>query len=57
MSKSGSPAEKSGLQAGDLILAINSKRINNIDDFSNAVSGIKGKALVLTNRGYRVIEE
>ncbi len=53
----GSPAQKAGLQIGDLIIRIGDKRIRNKDDFEKAILGIKGNCLVKTNRGYFVLKE
>ena len=44
----GSPAEKAGLKAGDKILAINGKPIQNWREMSEGVHGSEGKPLRLT---------
>jgi putative serine protease PepD len=51
--KSGSPADKAGLQPGDLITAINGKAISSTDDFIATVDGYApGDTITLTvNRG------
>ena len=52
----GSPAEQSGLRAGDVINEINRVRIESVSDYQNATAQVKGNALVRTNRGYVVIK-
>lgn len=53
--KEGSPADKSGLMVGDVILKIENKEIQNKKDFETAISKIKGTCLLKTNRGYIVL--
>ncbi len=53
----GSPAERSGLNVGDIILKIEGKPIKDRDDFLKAVSQVKGICLVKTNRGLFVLRE
>jgi serine protease Do len=50
-----SAAAASGLTVGDIILKIEKKDIKNKEEFIDAVSGIKGKCLIKTNRGYIVL--
>lgn len=52
-----SPAATSGLREGDIINEINRVRIEDLDDYQQVVSQVKGNALVRTNRGYVVIKE
>jgi serine protease Do len=52
-----SPAEKAGLEVGDVILKIEGKRIRNKEDFISVTSKIKGSCLIKTNRGYFVVKE
>ncbi len=52
-----SPAQRAGLEVGDVILKIGDKKVRNKDDFEKAILGIKGKCLVKTNRGYFVLKE
>jgi len=54
--EAGSPAEQSGLRPGDLINEINRMRIEDLNDYRNAIAQVKGNALVRTNRGYVVIK-
>ena len=51
-----SPADQSGLRAGDVIGEINRVEIENVTDYRNVVAQIKGNALLKTNRGYVVIK-
>lgn len=53
----GSPAEKSGLEVGDVIIKIEEEPISNIEDFKRVVSKVKGDCLVKTQRGYFVIKK
>ena len=55
--ETGSSAEEAGLQLGDLILEINRRPISSVQDFSQAVSQVKGDALVKTTRGFFVVKE
>ncbi|RKY33786.1 MAG: peptidase [Candidatus Omnitrophota bacterium] len=55
--KEDSPAEKSGLERGDVILNIEGNRIKDKEDFRRVVAKIKGKCLIKTNRGYFVLKE
>jgi len=50
-----SPAAKAGLRIGDVIEAINKVNIAGVDDYSRAVSGAAGDALIRTNRGYVIL--
>ncbi len=52
-----SPAEKSGIEVGDVILKIEDYIIKDKEDFKKAVSKIKGRCLLKTNRGYFVLKE
>ncbi len=54
--ESGSVAEQAGLHEGDLINEINRARIENVNDYREAIAQVKGNALVRTNRGYVVIK-
>jgi len=53
----GSPADKSGLQVGDVIFKIEDQPIRDKRDFERVVSRIRGSCLIKTNRGYFVIKE
>ena len=50
-----SAAERAGIQAGDLVLEINRRRIGGMRDFAEATRQAKGDALVKTSRGYYVL--
>jgi serine protease Do len=52
----GSPAEQGGLREGDVINEINRVRIESLSDYRKVIGGLKGNALVRTNRGYVVIK-
>ena len=52
----GSLADQAGLRLGDLINEINRVRIENLNDYHNAVAQVKGNALIRTNRGYVVVK-
>jgi len=51
-----SPADAAGLRAGDVINEINRTRIESLSDYRNAITHVRGNALVRTNRGYVVIK-
>lgn len=55
--ESDSPADEAGIIRGDIIDQINKTDIVNLDDFSRVVLGLKGDALIRTNRGYVVVKE
>lgn len=55
--KEDSPAEKSGLMVGDVILKLKNTTIKNKTDFISVTSKIKGSILVKTGRGYFVLKE
>ncbi len=52
-----SPAQKAGLEVGDVIIKIGDKKVRNKEDFEKVILGIKGKCLIKTNRGYFVLKE
>ncbi|MFH1505208.1 MAG: Do family serine endopeptidase [Candidatus Omnitrophota bacterium] len=52
----GSAADKSGVRAGDVIIKIESKKIQNKNDFDEAVTKITGSFLLKTDRGYFVVK-
>ena len=52
-----SPAEKSGIEIGDVILRIEGERVRDKEDFKRLTSQIKGDCLVKTDRGYFVLKE
>ena len=52
-----SPAEKAGLNIGDVIIKIADKIVRNKKDFQKAILSIKGNCLIKTNRGYFVLKE
>ncbi|MDD5166936.1 MAG: trypsin-like peptidase domain-containing protein [Candidatus Omnitrophica bacterium] len=53
----GSPADEAGIVRGDLIREINKRQIQNIADYNSATKGLKGDALVKTERGFYIIKE
>lgn len=52
-----SPADRSNLIVGDVIIKVNGKEIKNKEDFIAAVSKVKESWLLKTNRGFTVIKE
>lgn len=53
--ESASAADEAGVIIGDIISEINRQEIKNLIDFKRVTRGIKGNALVMTQRGYLVI--
>ncbi len=54
--KQNSPAEKAGIQRGDVILEVNRKKIMNTKDFQKALKASKkGTVLLLINRGEHLL--
>jgi S1-C subfamily serine protease len=53
--KEDTPSWEADIREGDVIYEINRIKIKNINDFKNAISGIKGQALVRTSRGYILV--
>jgi S1-C subfamily serine protease len=47
----GSPAEKVGLQRGDLILKIDGQTVLNQQDFAGAIDGSQGSAILIVRKG------
>ncbi|MCP4652536.1 MAG: Do family serine endopeptidase [Candidatus Omnitrophica bacterium] len=54
--KDGSLADKSGIEAGDVIIKVEKTKIANKDDFDSAVSKLEGNCLIKTTRGYVVLK-
>ncbi|MBN2483768.1 MAG: Do family serine endopeptidase [Candidatus Omnitrophica bacterium] len=52
-----SPADRGGLETGDVIVNIEGKPIKNKRDFESVTSRVKGSCLIKTNKGYVVIRE
>jgi len=52
----GSPADESGIAAGDIVTEIDKKEIRNIEDFNKAIKAAKADTLVRTDKGYAVIK-
>ncbi|MFA5007614.1 MAG: Do family serine endopeptidase [Candidatus Omnitrophota bacterium] len=52
-----SPADRSNLAVGDVIIKVNGKEIKNKEDFIAVTSKIKEGWLLKTNRGFTVIKE
>ncbi|MCX5707582.1 MAG: trypsin-like peptidase domain-containing protein [Candidatus Omnitrophica bacterium] len=55
--KPNSPAESSGMIAGDVILEVNRQKIKDAAEFRKITRTIKGDCLVATTRGYLVIKQ
>ncbi|MFH1355218.1 MAG: Do family serine endopeptidase [Candidatus Omnitrophota bacterium] len=51
-----SPADDAQLVLGDLITGINRKPVNNLSDYQDLTSKIKGSALIRTSRGYFLVK-
>jgi len=52
-----SPAADAGLNQGDIIRELNKMPIKNKAEYNKLVSGLKGDALVRTDKGYIIIKE
>jgi serine protease Do len=52
-----SPAAQAGLRPGDIIISVNRRPVEKVEDFYDAVTGVKGSCLIRTMRGYFVVEE
>ena len=55
--ESDSPADEAGLIPGDLILEINKQPVKTMADYEKITKGIKGNALIKTERGFFVVKE
>jgi len=55
--KKGSPSDKAGLEAGEVIVRIEGKRIRSKADFGRITSKLKKSCLVKTDRKYCVVKE
>jgi serine protease Do len=53
----GSPADASGVMPGDIIAEINKQPIKNSADYVKITQGLKGDALIRTQRGYFIVKE
>ncbi len=51
----GSPADKAGLERGDVILEVEGRPIYSKEEFFQTVKKLKGDVLIKTNRGYFVV--
>ena len=51
-----SPASRAGLTPGDVIIAINRGQIKDMEDYKSAIKGVKGDALLRTERGFVVLK-
>ena len=49
-------AEQSGLVAGDVIIAINRRRIRNMQDYAATIKTAQGRALIRTARGFVILK-
>ncbi len=54
---SGSPAQKVGIQEGDVIDEVNRQQVNNLKEFNKLTGKLKGEVLLHTSRGYYVVKE
>ena len=56
--KSGSAAQRGGLHAGDIVVAVNSAEVDTLKDFQKAMGSARksGRAVLLVQRGYRLME-
>jgi serine protease Do len=55
--ESGTPADEAGLIAGDIISEINKEPVKTMADYEKITKGLKGDALVRTERGFFVVKE
>jgi len=53
----GSPAEKAGLQSGDIINQMNRVSIHDFASYQKAIQSIRGDCLIRTHRGFAVLRE
>ena len=56
--KRGSAAQRGGLRAGDIVVAVNSAEVDTLKDFQKAMGNARksGRAVLLVQRGYRLVE-
>jgi Do/DeqQ family serine protease len=56
--KRGSAAQRGGLRAGDIVVAVNSAEVDTLKDFEKAIAQARksGRAVLLVQRGYRLME-
>ncbi|HYZ90351.1 MAG TPA: trypsin-like peptidase domain-containing protein [Myxococcales bacterium] len=56
--KRGSAAQRGGLRAGDIVVAVNSAEVDTLKDFQKALGNARksGRAVLLVQRGYRLME-
>jgi serine protease Do len=56
--KRGSAAQRGGLRAGDIVVAVNSAEVDTLKDFEKALGNARksGRAVLLVQRGYRLME-
>ena len=52
-----SAADNAGINPGDIILEINKQEVKNSSDYEKATKGVKGDALVKTQRGFLLIKQ
>ncbi len=52
----GSPASETALMPGDVLIAINNRRIKNIKEYESVIKTVKGDALIRTERGFVVLK-
>ncbi len=51
-----SVADEAGVSTGDIIVKIDNKSVNNMNDYRTIISNVSGDVLVKTGRGYSVIK-
>jgi serine protease Do len=56
--KRGSLAQRGGLRAGDIVVAVNSAEVDTLKDFQKAMGNARksGRAVLLVQRDYRLME-
>ncbi len=53
----GSPASEAALLPGDVLIAINNLRIEDIEDYESIIKTVQGDALIRTERGFAILKE
>jgi serine protease Do len=52
-----SPADQSGIVAGDVILEINKQAVRNVQDYQRMTGALKGTVVIRTSRGYFIVKD
>jgi len=50
-----SPAAEAGVRPGEVILAVQRRRVRSVEDFREATEALEGKALIQTTHGFAVV--